>query len=59
MKNLREQIVSMSEKFGSRLIGEIGNASIKIGDQSRGACFFLAAYEPKIPLELLKENIED
>lgn len=59
MRNLREQITSIGEKFGSKLIGEIGNASMKIGDQARGSCFFLAAYEPKIPLELLKENIED
>ena len=58
MRNLKEQLVNVGEKFGCRFINDVGNMAVKIGDQSRGLCFFFSDYEPKIPMELLKENIE-
>ncbi|KNY28928.1 hypothetical protein [Pseudobacteroides cellulosolvens] len=59
MRNMKEQIVSMREKIGSKILGEIGNATVKIGEQSRGFCILLFSYEPKVPKELLYEKIED
>jgi cyclic lactone autoinducer peptide len=51
---MKEQIASMGEK----LVDEIGNAAVKLGEQSRGRCTFIFAYEPEIPMELLQEDTD-
>ncbi|WP_297420062.1 cyclic lactone autoinducer peptide [Clostridium sp.] len=56
MKGMREQITSMGEKLGGKIIDGICEVSIKIGEKSRGRCSMFGAYEPKIPIELLKEE---
>lgn len=56
MKNMRKQIVNVSQKLSGKIIDEICEVSIKIGEKSRGRCSAWGAYEPKIPLELLKEK---
>lgn len=58
MINMKEQLVSMGERMGEKLVSGIGEASIKLGQQARGKCGFIGIYEPKIPIELLMENID-
>lgn len=59
MRNMREQVSNMGEKMNAKIVNGIGEASIKLGEQAREFCFFLGFYEPKIPMELLGENIEN
>lgn len=56
MRNMREQITSMGEKLSGKIINGICDVSIKIGEKSRGRCSVVGAYEPKIPIELLREE---
>lgn len=56
MKSMSEQITSMREKLGGKIINGICEVSIKIGEKSRGRCSTFGAYEPKSPIELLKEE---
>lgn len=56
MKNMREQITSTGERLKGKIIDGICEVSIKIGEKSRGRCTSFGIYEPKIPLELLKEE---
>ena len=56
MKSMREQITSTGERVSGKIIKGICEVSIKIGEKSRGRCSMFGAYEPKIPIELLKEN---
>lgn len=56
MKSMREQINSTGERLGEKIINGICEASIKIGENARGRCSSFGIYEPKIPIELLKEN---
>jgi cyclic lactone autoinducer peptide len=56
MKSMREQITSTGERLKGKIIDGICEASIKIGEQSRGRCSMIGVYEPKVPIELLKEE---
>lgn len=58
MKNLKEQIVNLGDRMSEKIINGIGETSIKISEQARGRCILLGVYEPKIPIELLKEDKE-
>ncbi len=58
MRNLREQVINVGGNLVCKLANHLGNATIKIGEQSRGLCLFFSEYEPQYPMELLKENIE-
>ncbi|MDP4145188.1 MAG: cyclic lactone autoinducer peptide [Bacillota bacterium] len=53
MRSMKEQLSSMGEK----LIANIGETSIKITEQALGKCIILGLYEPKIPMEVLKETM--
>lgn len=55
MKNMKDVLIN---KIGGGFSEALGEISIKISDRSMGKCGFFAMYEPKIPLELLKENIK-
>ncbi|URZ08971.1 cyclic lactone autoinducer peptide [Clostridium felsineum] len=52
--NLKKQVNKISEK----LIEGIGNVSIKVGEQATDICVLTTLYEPKMPEELLKGNID-
>ncbi|AAK78064.1 cyclic lactone autoinducer peptide [Clostridium acetobutylicum] len=52
--NLKEQLNKVNDKF----IKGLGKASMKIGEQANGKCVLVTLYEPKMPEELLKENID-
>lgn len=54
MRNMKEELFSMGEK----LITNIGDATIKISDQVTGKCLLPFLYEPKVPIEVLKQNID-
>lgn len=56
MKSMREQITNTGERLSEKIINGICEVSIKIGENSRGRCSFFGSYEPKIPIELLKEK---
>ncbi|MCR3758933.1 cyclic lactone autoinducer peptide [Clostridium felsineum] len=51
--NLKKQVNKIGEKF----IEGIGKASMKIGEQASDTCVLITLYEPKMPEELLKENL--
>lgn len=52
MRSMREQIANVAEK----VVNGICEFSIKIGEEARGKCLHWGAYEPKIPIELLKNE---
>lgn len=54
MKNLKEDLFNIGEK----LVTCIGDVSIKMSDQAMGRCIAMFIYEPKIPIELLKESMD-
>jgi len=56
MKSMREQITSTGERLSDKIINGICDVSIKIGEKSKGKCFNFSAYEPKIPIDWLKEE---
>ncbi|CUU50928.1 MULTISPECIES: cyclic lactone autoinducer peptide [Clostridium] len=56
MKSMRKQITSTGERLSDKIINGICDVSIKIGEKSRGRCSMLGAYEPKISIDLLKEE---
>lgn len=59
MKSMREELTNMGERLCGKIVGEIGSAAVKLGDQARGHCLLMFAYEPEIPMELLQESIEE
>ncbi len=58
MRSLKEQVVSMGERMGGKLVDGLGEASIKLGEQTRGKCMLISFYEPKISMDLLQEHKE-
>lgn len=55
MRSMREQI----SNIGDKLVNDIGSKAVKIAEISTLSCGFLGFYEPEIPIELLKENIDE
>ena len=55
MNTMREQLFS---KLGEKLAGRIGEASVKISDKAIEECIMYGLYEPKIPAEMLKNNMD-
>ncbi|GAA0077065.1 hypothetical protein UT300005_14430 [Clostridium sp. CTA-5] len=56
MRNMRKHIANTGERLGDKIINELCTFSIKVGEKSRGRCAAFSAYEPKIPMELLREE---
>ncbi|MGE5626901.1 MAG: cyclic lactone autoinducer peptide [Solirubrobacterales bacterium] len=55
MRSMKNQLSDVVET----LIKGVGNTSIKISEQAMGKCLLLGIYEPKISIELLKENMNN
>lgn len=55
MKNMKENLFN---KLGEKLAINLGEASIKLSEKAMGKCFIGAIYEPKVPIEMLKETID-
>lgn len=55
MRSMKEKLSKISEK----VIENMGEISIKTSEKSTNKCLlFLGFYEPKFPIEMLKENIK-
>jgi cyclic lactone autoinducer peptide len=52
---MREQLYEMGEK----IVKGIGEATIKVGEKSVSKCIIFGIYEPKVSIEVLKENIKE
>lgn len=58
MRNMRAQLYNMGGKIGMKVVEGLGEASIKISEQAMGKCIIFGIYEPRIPIEMLKENMQ-
>lgn len=55
MRNMKDVLIN---KIGESFPETLGELSIKLSEQAMGKCLAWGAYEPKISIELLKENIK-
>lgn len=55
MNNMKENLFN---KMAEKLACTLGEASIKLSENSLEKCGWGGVYETKIPIELLKENIQ-
>lgn len=55
MRNMKENLLN---KIGEKTANVLGDASIKLCKKSFDKCMWFLCYEPKIPMEILKENME-
>lgn len=53
MESMKNVLVN---KLGEKFSQGLGEISIKMSEKAMGKCLFAFAYEPKIPMELLKQN---
>jgi len=58
MRNMRAQLHNMGGKMGMKIVRGLGEASIKISEQAMGKCIIFGIYEPRISVEMLKENMQ-
>lgn len=54
MRNMKDVLIS---KLGKSVSKNLGKFSIKLSEQAMGKCVLSACYEPKVPINLLKENM--
>lgn len=55
MSYMKEQLTNI----GGKIAEGVGEAAVKIGEQARGLCWFMFVYESEIPMEMLKEEMEE
>lgn len=55
MKNMKDTLINKISKKAANSIAEV---SVKIAEESVERCLFFLCYEPSIPAEMIKENIE-
>lgn len=56
---MKNKIINVKERLEGRIVEKLGGIAESIGGQTKGRCFIVGAYEPKIPIEFLKEQIEN
>lgn len=45
-------------KAGEKITEGLAQTAVKLGEMAMGKCGFVLLYEPKIPMELLKESMD-
>ena len=59
MRNMREQLLEIGDELKESIAKRIGEEAIKISEKSVNKCILPFFYESNIPMELLKNNIEE